>query len=90
MFSTREYMGLDIGSERPCLFDAPEEVIRSDRVLSEVYDDIWEMGYRPHMFTGTPEMADGNFTSGSTTASMTRMPSGTMRGSTFSARRTRD
>lgn len=62
MFSTREYMGLDIGSERPCLFDAPEEVIRSDRVLSEVYDDIWEMGYRPHMFTGTPEMADGNFT----------------------------
>lgn len=59
MVSTREYMGL--GSDRPCLFEAPEEVIRSDRVLSEVYDDIWEMGYRPHLFTGTPEMADSNF-----------------------------
>lgn len=56
MVSTREYMGLDLGSERPCLFDAPEEVIRADRILSEVYDDIWEMGYRPHMFTGTPEL----------------------------------
>ena len=59
--STREYMGLDTGSDRPCLFEAPEEVIRSDRVLSEVYDEIWEMGYRPHMFTGTPEMVNSNF-----------------------------
>lgn len=59
MVSTREYMGL--GSDRPCLFEATEDVIRSDRVLSEVYDEIWEMGYKPHMFTGTPEMEDGNF-----------------------------
>lgn len=58
--STREYMGLDIGTDRPCLWEAPEEVIRGDRVLSEVYDEIWEMGYRPHLFTGKPETeADG-------------------------------
>lgn len=60
MVSTRQYMGLDIGSDRPSLFDAPEEVIRSDKVLSEVYDAIWEEGYRPHMFTGSPELADEN------------------------------
>ena len=60
MVSTKNYMGLDIGSDRPSLFDAPEEVIRSDKVLSEVYDTIWEEGYRPHMFTGSPELADAN------------------------------
>lgn len=60
MVSTKNYMGLDVGSDRPSLFDAPEEVIRSDKVLSEVYDTIWEEGYRPHMFTGSPELADAN------------------------------
>lgn len=59
--STREYMGLDMGTDRPCLFDVPEDVIRSDRVLSEVYDEIWEMGYRPHFFTGTPETDSEGF-----------------------------
>jgi len=59
--STREYLGLDIGSDRPCLLEAPEEIIRSDRVLSEVYDEIWEMGYKPHLFTGKPETADDSF-----------------------------